>query len=284
MGLTTCGNSNGTPITDYVLYVKEGVLGTYSEAALVDPNSNLEHQLTVAGDLLVSGEQYFFQYSLLNDEGESELSDESEFALADYPVAPDAPTKVDLDSSLTSIYLEWPHVAHTEVNVIGYQLFMDAGSDGYFRMIFDGTSKPGVNYFLADNLTSGRAYNFKLQALNSNGASVEGEQVTFYSCLPPSMLLPPQYVSSTETQLIVDWTSPAQLNGCPLQSFDLYINDGAGSAVSILHDSFAPYESLATIDFAVSETSKEYQLSIVATTAGGSVTSGVASFVLANVP
>jgi hypothetical protein len=34
---------------------------------------------------MVVGDHYFFHYSLRNDEGDSEISDEAEFLLSDYP-------------------------------------------------------------------------------------------------------------------------------------------------------------------------------------------------------
>jgi len=62
---------------------------------------------------------------------------------------------------------------------------MDAGSNGYFSLIFDGTNKPGVNEFLAEDLLTARAYNFYLVAGNFNGASPKSPVVKYFSCLPP---------------------------------------------------------------------------------------------------
>jgi hypothetical protein len=44
---------------------------------------------------MVVGDHYFFQYKLKNSEGDSQLSDESEFLLSNYPQAPNAPKKED---------------------------------------------------------------------------------------------------------------------------------------------------------------------------------------------
>ena len=93
---------------------------------------------------------------------------------------------------------------------------MDSGSDGKFNLILDGAGKPGLNYYLIQNLTTGMAYNFKIHALNFNGAGLFSTQVTYYSCLPSAIMLPPQYVSSTAVTLLVEWKTPLQLNGCPI--------------------------------------------------------------------
>jgi hypothetical protein len=52
---------------------------------------------------MTAGEHYFFTYTMRNGEGDSPQSDVTEIALADYPEAPNVVTKVDEESSLTSI-------------------------------------------------------------------------------------------------------------------------------------------------------------------------------------
>lgn len=68
-----------------------------------------------------------------NSEGDSPPSNVTEIALADYPVAPTVLSKNDALSSLTSIYLDWEDVPFTEISVLGYELWMDSGSDGFFK-------------------------------------------------------------------------------------------------------------------------------------------------------
>lgn len=159
---------------------------------------------------------YFFRYLARNEIGDSLLSDESVFALAAYPAKATAPFKLDLESSLDSISLEWLYVPDGDVNVIGYNLYMDTGNDGNFIKAFDGKGLPGLNTFTATGLLTGKSYRFKVAALNFNGEGEHSDEVLFYSCLPPKFIAPPQYISSTETTLTVDWTSPVSLEGCPL--------------------------------------------------------------------
>jgi hypothetical protein len=60
-----------------------------------------------ADNSMTAGMHYFFKYSVRNGEGDSLASDIKEVALAEYPTAPLATTKVDEESSLTSIFVEW---------------------------------------------------------------------------------------------------------------------------------------------------------------------------------
>ena len=169
----------------------------------------------------------YFDYQAHNSAGDSVSSDEAAFALAAYPSSPINVAKVDASSSLTSIYLEWDVVADYEVNVIGYRVYMDTGGDGNFQLLFDGHNQPGINHFEATGLQTGGRYRFKVAALNFNGEGDASEEIELFSCLPPTDILPPVYVSSTETTLTLDWSHPMNLYGCPLTQFELWMDDGA---------------------------------------------------------
>lgn len=85
------------------------------------------------GSNFIKNEHYFFAYKLRNSEGDSLMSDSIEVMFADYPKAPKTPVKVDSKSSLDSIYVEWEIESEgDELNVLGYLLWMDSGSDGRF--------------------------------------------------------------------------------------------------------------------------------------------------------
>jgi hypothetical protein len=67
------------------------------------------------------------------------MSNFLEVMFADYPSAPQAPVKIDDQSSLTSIALSWSITNEgDELKVKGYKLWMDSGSDGKFVEVFDG--------------------------------------------------------------------------------------------------------------------------------------------------
>lgn len=227
----------------------------------------------------------FFKYSAVNVVGESETSNEIVHALAVYPAAPENLVKVNTLSSLTSIHLKWDIVADYEINVIGYNVLMETNRNGEFNLIYDGRNYPGINYFEASGLTTGSRYRFKVAALNHNGVGDYTEPLEFFSCLPPEEILPPTYVSSTKTSLSLDWTSPAVTNGCPVEKFELYINDGENGDVDTLVAEFEPQVSSYTIDsFTEADTSKQYRLQVKGINAGGSTISGNAMFTLAAPP
>lgn len=108
------------------------------------PIGQNEIYLTAIDYTMTPGKHYFFHYYFTNGQGDSPASDIMEIALGDYPAAPNAPTKNDLLSTVSSIYLEWGHVSETQLSVVGYELWMDAGSNGYFQKVFDGRNQPGI--------------------------------------------------------------------------------------------------------------------------------------------
>jgi len=160
------------------------------------------------GNPLVAGNKYYFKLTAWNSKGESDFSDEIVVAASPLPTAPGAPYKVISKSSLTSIYVEWDYVLDNSSPIIGYKLYMDNGNDGNFELIFDGTGKPGLTGHLVTNLTTSKAYRFKVRSVNFNGDSEDGTEVTLFSCLPPLQLAAPKYVESTESTITLNWRLP----------------------------------------------------------------------------
>jgi len=108
---------------------------------------------------------------------------------------------------------------------------------------------------------------------------------TFYSCLPPEQILPPQYVSSTESSVKVKWNAPLILNGCPLISYELYRNNGNGGAVTTLVDTFEPHTNYFDITgLSQPNSPTEYILQVKAVNSAGSVVSGESYVILAATP
>lgn len=134
------------------------------------------------------------------------------------PLVPNTPYQILTGSlaSTTSILVEWDPVADTTIPNNGYLLYMDGGNDGNFNLIYDGTNSPGKTSYLVKPTIPGQGYRFYVVALNFNGKSDASSEALLYSCLPPSSLAPPTYVSSTTTTLTVAWTAPHSMNGCPL--------------------------------------------------------------------
>lgn len=132
-------------------------------------------------------------------------------------------------------------------NIIGYELWIEREHNGNFVRVYDGKYQSGINYFNATGLTTGNSYRFKVASINYNGAGAFSEPLKVYSCLPPDEILPPAYVSSTETAMTLDWTQPINTNGCPLDKFILMMDDGAGSAIDIEIGEYEPQVSQVTL-------------------------------------
>lgn len=200
----------GSVIIKYDLYLDDG--DGYGVVATIPHQLGVAMTITVTkdknGNNLVPGNKHYFKVTAHNSKGVSDYSDEIVVAASPLPTAPGAPYKVISKSSLTSIFVEWNYVLDNSSPIIGYKLFMDEGNNGNFQLIFDGTGKPGLTSFLKTNLTMSKAYRFKVRSVNFNGESVDGTEVTLFSCLPPLNLAAPKYISSTETTLTLNWRLP----------------------------------------------------------------------------
>ena len=135
------------------------------------------------------------------------------------------------------------------------------------------------------NLTTGRSYRFKVRAINFNGESLDSTEYIFFSCLPPTNIDVPRLVSSTEDTFTVQWSQPRNLNGCPLKGYTLRRNDGvnANSPTTVV-DTYEPQIYQDTVTLNIADKGKTYKFTIEGENNAGSVTSGIAFFILANVP
>lgn len=109
---------------------------------------------------------------------------------------------------------------------LGYMLYMDGGNDGDFRLIYNGTSSPGVLEYPVTGLALGYVYRFKVSAVNFNGEGPESAEASIHACLAPSNFSEPLYVNATENDLTVSWSSPNLTNGCPIYKYQLFRDAG----------------------------------------------------------
>jgi hypothetical protein len=166
---------------------------------------------------------------------------------------------------------------------------MDGGNDGNYAMIHDGSYMPGVlEYRITASeheIQAGRAYRFQVSALNFNGEGELSSEVLIYNCLNPSNFSAPLYVSSTESSLSINWTAPLEVHSCPLYKYELFIDTGAGDAITNqVGGDLEAHITSYKIPLSASDSSKTFQAQLVAHNDAGSVSSGIGSFVLADVP
>lgn len=110
-------------------------------------------------------------------------------------------------------------------------------------------------------------------------------EVLIYNCLSPSGFAAPLYVSSTESSLSVNWTAPTEVHSCPLYRYELFIDTGAGDAITNqVGGALEPHVTSYTIPLSPADASKTFRVQLVAHNDAGSVSSGIGSFLLANTP
>lgn len=74
-------------------------------------------------------------------------------------------------SSSSSIYVSWDAPISSNIDIDGYNLYIDDGLGGEFKKIYDGSQNPQVFNFNVENLVGGRTYNFYMKSSNINGES-----------------------------------------------------------------------------------------------------------------
>jgi hypothetical protein len=142
---------------------------------------------------------------------------------------------------------------------------MDGGNDGNYGLIYDGSFLPGaLDYQITANqhgIQAGRAYRFRVSALNFNGEGDLSDEVLIYNCLNPSNFSAPLYVTSTESSLSINWTAPAEVHSCPLYKYELFRDTGAGDTISVLVEGdLEPHVTSYDIPLDALDSSKTFQV------------------------
>lgn len=96
---------------------------------------------------MTAGVIYKFKYLARNEFGPSDFSDEVDAAVSAFPAKPSKPVKVENESGETYITLTWLQSSNTELAVIGYNLYMDDGYGGDYKVIYNGKNYPNVLKF-----------------------------------------------------------------------------------------------------------------------------------------
>jgi hypothetical protein len=207
--------------------------------------------------------------------------------VSSFPAKPNPPTKIEAESSINSITLEWDASADTEMPVIGYVLRMNDGLGVDYSVIYNGVNFPNVRKYLVSGLSTGGTYTFTVEALNYNGAGEASDPAHFIICQKPSQFNAPSMTSVTRTEMTLNWEAPLSDGGCPITSYSLYSDDGAGGSFSEVDP--AGINNLPTLrgyvrTFDPAETSKSFTYYLSATNAVGTSQTDTVAFILAAVP
>jgi hypothetical protein len=108
---------------------------------------------------------------------------------------------------------------------------MDDGNVGDFLMVFSGKGAPDIlTYTVTTNLTTGKSYRFYIVSENYVGlSSSASDMASIYICQAPSGLNPPTLVSSTSSQVVLNWTAPSDDGGCLITGYKIYVGKEASS-------------------------------------------------------
>jgi hypothetical protein len=180
--------------------------------------------LTVVDDSLTTGLLYKFKFLAINLVGNSESSDISEFALTQVIAAPGQPFKMLAFTSEESLAVQWTQTGSSSpagLRVSGYVLEMKDLSDYYgtFEVVFDGSELyPELKEFqVTQGIVPGRSYVFRVKGKYQNGYTPYSEEsLPVYACSPPSGLQPVRLVSSTDSQISLEWSQPEHRGSCNL--------------------------------------------------------------------
>lgn len=279
--------NGGAEVTGYELFRNEGGVSTNYIKITTYDGSSLDHTMTVDDDSLVASTIYKFKYRAVNDYGESDFSDEVDAGVSSFPAKPDPVTKVVNESGETYITLQWDVSPDTELPVIGYILNADDGFGIEFEVVYNGINFPNVRKYMVTKLLTGQTYGFTIQAVNFNGPSEKSDVASFILCKIPTQFASPKMTAVTKTEMTLGWNAPLRDGGCPVLSFFLFRDDGAGGdLVEINADDINDLPALRsyTVSFDGADTSKTFVYRLeVSNKVGRAVTEEV-SFVLAATP
>lgn len=186
----------------------------------------------------LTGTKYRFKITANNDIGESDYSNEVRIAIASLPGDPAAPTINSAKSTLTSLYVSWTApTTGLDISVDGYKLYMGEKGSGVFSVIYDGSLNSDTLSYNVTGLTTGKTYSFYVVANNFNGEGDASDETYGLVCVAPSTIEDPYYVSSTTTSITIGWSAPSSTGGCPITTYELYVDDGLGGTLALTDNS-----------------------------------------------
>ena len=197
-------NPSGTLTGDIVLQATDtGSCGSYS--SIYSPGSVFT-TYTVTG--LTSGDEYCYEVEATTSGGSSAPS--IAVTIATITAAPTSPS--ESTATLTSISLTWfaPATSPSSGVIISYTVLQAAysGSCGSYSTSYTGVSEP----YTVTGLTSGNAYCFEVEAVDSGGTSAASSALTdaMTGAVPaaPTGLSEVSGSPTTTTAIGLTWTNP----------------------------------------------------------------------------
>ena len=220
-------SDNGSPVIAYKIMIDGGDFSS--------DVSTLADQVTSGGvgytiTSITSGTVYRIGVIAVNEAGSSNLSQLGVFEASPSPSPPASLTKVEAQSSETTIALSWPKQSAISTPN-GYIVVMALEGSGDYKTVWDGTGLPQTLSWIVSGLKVGQQYSFKIMSVRFNGAGTESTTYSFYSWVAPSGFAAPTGVGSS-TSITITWTEPQNNGGWPITEYAIYRNEGDGSSAT----------------------------------------------------
>lgn len=228
----TPDDNGGSPITGYKIEFKK-VPGSYS--VLVENTQNSTTTYSHTG--LETGASYVYRVYAINEEGQSEASDEAvakptSSSTPPEEIPPNPPRKLTaIDVSPTQIDLSW--LVPEENNgppLSGYRIDVMNGSSS-FSTIINNTQNTNTSYS-HENLTTGTTYTYRVYALNSVGYSDASNTIsatpTKNSSPPVNNIVPNRpsdfsVISLSPTEVYLSWDEPEPNNSPKVSGYKIEV-------------------------------------------------------------
>ena len=163
--------------------------------------------------------------------GIGEYSDEIQLMAVDAPTVP----VLTLDEEARTIdsvsFLFTPDADNGGSLITGYKLWRDEGLSGSpYSQIYDGTDRAQIIHF-TDKVQTSLEYTYRLYSMNAIFQSNNYGELTLKIGLAPSKTGKPisSEASFAEETIDLEWTISENYGGWPIQTFEIWVDDGAGT-------------------------------------------------------
>ena len=243
---TSPGSNGGCSITGFDLFRDDGEGGDINipvDSATISGNPNLfEHTVTLAA---LTGKQVRFKLQVSNEMG-STLSPGFLTALvAGLPTKPDSIVAVKMPSKVAFTI---PERTDTEILYWSYHVEMDDGERGEFRTISGyPVDSLKTDFEISSGIQISKTYGVRYRIKNSIGWSEYSDVTYILAAEEPSIPSRPTYVSSTSTELVVQFGTSTSNGGAPITSYTIQIDKEDGNGFSDL-STYTDSTTLQTLD------------------------------------